>query len=74
MDAAPDSSSEDWRGEFQEVQAEILRTNTEARFSALQIAVFVPLTAGLLGLLNTFRMVKLPDLELPAAAEGLLMG
>jgi hypothetical protein len=34
----------------------------------------VPLLAGLLGFLNSFRMVKLPDLAPSSAAEGLLMG
>ena len=61
-------------GQPAEVQAEILRINTEARHIALQVALMVPLIAGLIGLLNSFRMVKLPDLEPSAAAEGLLMG
>jgi hypothetical protein len=34
----------------------------------------VPLIAGLLGFLNSFRMVKLPDPEPSGAAEGLLVG
>jgi hypothetical protein len=61
-------------GQPPEVQEEILRINAEARFLALQVALMVPLLAGLLGLLNTFRMVKLPDLEPSKAAEGLLLG
>ena len=61
-------------GQPAEVQAEILRINTEARHIALQVALIVPLIAGLIGLLNSFRMLKLPDLEPSAAAEGLLMG
>jgi MFS family permease len=36
----------------------------------LQIARVVPIIAGLLGLLNSFRMVRLPD-PAPPAAEGL---
>lgn len=61
-------------GQPPEIQEEILRINAEARFLALQVALMVPLLAGLLGLVNTFRMVKLPDLEPSKAAEGLLLG
>lgn len=57
-----------------EVQAELIRINTEARNIALQIALLVPLVAALLGLLISTRMVKLPDLQPSEAAEGLLMG
>jgi hypothetical protein len=56
------------------VKAEILRINTEARPKALQIALLVPLVAALLGLLNGFRMTRLPDPEPSAAAEGVLGG
>ncbi len=48
-------------GQTPEVRAEIVRINTEARPLALQIALLVPLLAALLGLLNSFRMVRLPD-------------
>ena len=61
-------------GQPPEVQAEILRINTDARYLALQVALLVPLFAGLLGLLNSFRMVRVPDLEPSAAAEGMLIG
>jgi MFS family permease len=61
-------------GQPAEVQAEIIRINTEARNIALQIALLVPLIAGLLGLLDSFLMVRLPDLEPSKAAEGMLMG
>jgi MFS family permease len=61
-------------GQPPEVQDEIIRINTEARSFALQVALLVPLIAGLLGLIQSFRMVKLPDLEPSSAAEGLLMG
>ena len=43
------------------VQEEILRINTEVRPVALQVALFIPLIAALLGLLISFRMVRLPD-------------
>jgi hypothetical protein len=61
-------------GQPEEVQAEIIRINTEARHIALQIALLVPLIAGLLGLLDSFLMVRLPDLEPSKSAEGMLMG
>jgi hypothetical protein len=61
-------------GQPAEIQDEIIRINTEARDFALQVALMVPLLAGLLGFLNSFRMVKLPDLEPSSAAEGMLLG
>ena len=61
-------------GQTPEVQEEILSINTQARNIAMQVAMLVPLIASLLGFLNSFRMVKLPDLEPSKAAEGLLMG
>jgi MFS family permease len=56
------------------VQNEILRINTKVRPRALQIALLVPLIAALLGLLNGFRMTRLPDPESSEAAEGMLAG
>ncbi|MGW4016957.1 MFS transporter [Rhodococcus ruber] len=44
-----------------DVQHEIIRINTDARPLALQVALLVPLLAGLLGLFNSFRMNRLPD-------------
>jgi hypothetical protein len=61
-------------GQPAEVQAEIIRINTEARQIALQVALLVPLIAGLLGLINSFRMVRMPDPEPSNAAEGMLLG
>ena len=61
-------------GQPAEVQEEIIRINTDARYIALQVAMLVPLLAGLLGLLNSFRMVRMPDLEPSAAAEGMVLG
>ena len=61
-------------GQPEDVQAEIIRINTEARPFALQVALLVPLLAGLLGLFASFRMGKLPDLKPSAAAEGLAFG
>jgi MFS family permease len=56
------------------VKAEIIHINTEARPRALQIALFIPLIAALIGLILGFRMTRLPDPEPSAAAEGLLAG
>jgi hypothetical protein len=55
-----------------EIQDEILRINTDARYYGLQIALLVPLLAALLGFLNSLRMVKLPELEPSSAAEMVL--
>jgi hypothetical protein len=61
-------------GQPADVKAEILHINTKARPKALQIALLVPLIAALLGLLNGFRMTRLPDPEPSAAAESVLGG
>jgi hypothetical protein len=61
-------------GQRADIQAEILRINTQARNIGLQVALLVPLLAGLLGFLNSFRMVKLPDPEPSNAVKGLLAG
>jgi EmrB/QacA subfamily drug resistance transporter len=57
-----------------QIQAEIIRINSEARPLALQVALLVPIIAGLLGLLNSFRMSRLPDLKPSSAAEGMSIG
>jgi hypothetical protein len=56
------------------IEAEILRINTDARPIALQVALLVPLLAGLLGLLNAFRMMGLPDPEPSGAPDGMVLG
>jgi len=61
-------------GQPEEIQDEIIRINTDARFIALQVALLVPFIASLLGLVNSFRMVRMPDPEPSGAAEGLLLG
>jgi LPXTG-motif cell wall-anchored protein len=42
------------------IRAEIVDINTDTRPLSLQIALLVPLLAGLAGLANSFRMVRLP--------------
>src|SRR4051812_27667208 len=56
------------------VRAEILRINTETRPVALQIALLVPVLAGLLGLANSWRMARLPDPVASGSTEGLALG
>jgi len=56
------------------VQAEILRINTEVRPRALQVALLVPLLAGLAGLVTSFRMRRQPEPKPSAAAESILGG
>ena len=56
-----------------EIQDEIIRINTEARPIALQVALLIPLLAGLVGLFNSFRMMRLPD-PTPSSADGTILG
>ncbi|MGW0635904.1 MFS transporter [Nocardia salmonicida] len=44
-----------------EIRDEVIRINTDARPFALQVALLVPLLAGLIGLLNSFRMRRVPE-------------
>ena len=57
-----------------EIQAEIIRINTESRPIALQVALLIPIFASLLGLLTSFRMMRLPDPVSSGAVEGLALG
>jgi MFS family permease len=61
-------------GHPEKVQNEIIRINTDARHLALQIALLIPILAGGLGLLNSFRMMRLPDPVPSEAAEGMALG
>ncbi len=47
-------------GQPEAIQDEIIRINTDARPLALQIALVIPILAGLLGLFISFRMMRLP--------------
>ncbi|HEX5191856.1 MAG TPA: MFS transporter [Solirubrobacteraceae bacterium] len=60
--------------EPEQTRAEIIRINTDARHIALQIALLVPILAGLIGLFNSFRMMRLPDPVPSGAAEGMAPG
>ena len=61
-------------GQPPEVQAEIISINTDARHIALQVALLVPLIAGLLGVFDAMRMVRLPEPEPANSGEGLVLG
>jgi hypothetical protein len=61
-------------GQPEDVQDEIIRINTDARPRALQVALLVPILAGLIGLLNGFRMMRLPDVKPSADIEGMTLG
>jgi EmrB/QacA subfamily drug resistance transporter len=61
-------------GEPPPIQDEVVRINTEARPLALQVALGIPILAALLGLANSFRMSRLPDVAPSSAAEGLALG
>ena len=52
------------------VRDEILSINTDATNLALQVALLVPILAGLLGLFDSFRMMRLPDIEPSASVEA----
>ena len=56
------------------IQDEIIRINTDARHRALQVALLIPLLAGLVGLFNSFRMMRLPDPEPSESAEAMALG
>jgi hypothetical protein len=61
-------------GQPADVQDEIVDINTDARPRALQVALLVPAIAALLGLLNSFRMLREPEPTPSAAAEGMVLG
>jgi LPXTG-motif cell wall-anchored protein len=61
-------------GQPPEIQAEIIRINDDARHRALQVALIVPLVAAVLGLLNSFRMLRLPDPEPSGSDAGMAFG
>ena len=56
-------------GEPEDVQAEIISINTDANDISLQVAMLVPILAGLIGLINSFRMTRLPETVLAGSGE-----
>jgi hypothetical protein len=61
-------------GEPKATQDEIIRINTDARPVALQVALLIPLVAGLIGLFDAFRMMRLRDPTPSSAIEGMALG
>jgi EmrB/QacA subfamily drug resistance transporter len=55
------------------IQEEIIRINTDARPIALQVALIIPLIAGLIGLFLSFRMMRLPD-PAPSGSGEMTLG
>ncbi|MDH2415551.1 MFS transporter [Nocardioides sp. CER19] len=66
--------TEQLAGQPPEIRDEIVRINTDVRPLALQIGLAVPIISALVGLVLSFRMVRLPDLEASSDVEGLLGG
>jgi len=60
--------------EPEDVQDEIIQINTDTRPLALQVALLIPLLAGIAGLFNSFRMMRLPDPKPSPAAEAAALG
>jgi MFS family permease len=65
---------EQLEGQPEDIQAEIIDINTDARPRALQVALGIPILAALLGLANSFRMLRQPDPQPSAAGEMVLGG
>ena len=61
-------------GQPEVIQDEIIRINTEARPRSLQLALLVPVLAGLIGLVNSFRMMRLPEPTPSSSVEGMTFG
>jgi MFS family permease len=56
------------------VRQEILNINTHSTNLALQVALLIPILAGLLGLINSARMIRLPDVKPSASVEAAALG
>jgi MFS family permease len=56
------------------VRDEILHINTDATNLALQVALLIPILAGLLGFMNAARMMRLPDVKPSASVEAAALG
>jgi EmrB/QacA subfamily drug resistance transporter len=61
-------------GEPREVREEVLRINNDATNRSLQIALLVPILASLIGLFNSFRMLRLPDVPSSTPVEEAVLG
>jgi hypothetical protein len=61
-------------GQPKQIQDEIIRINTDARPLALQVALLIPILAGLIGLFNSFRMLRIPEPTPSGSVEGMALG
>jgi MFS family permease len=61
-------------GQPEDIQEEILSINTDARHPFLQVALVVTLLAALIGVVNAFRMMRLPEPQPSTALEGAVLG
>jgi EmrB/QacA subfamily drug resistance transporter len=55
-----------------DVRAAILDINSKSRDRSLQVALLVPILASALGLVNGFRMRRLPDIAPAGSTDGVL--
>ncbi|MEA2180590.1 MAG: hypothetical protein QOG77_3887, partial [Solirubrobacteraceae bacterium] len=55
------------------VRDEVRGINTDATDLALQVALLVPLLAGVLGVFSASRMMRLPAVKPSASAEAALV-
>ncbi|MGH2912272.1 MAG: MFS transporter, partial [Solirubrobacteraceae bacterium] len=53
---------------------EILEINRDSTNLALQVALLIPILASGLGLFNSFRMLRLPDIEPSGSVDGAVLG
>jgi hypothetical protein len=60
-------------GQPEATQDEIVRINTDARPRALQVALLVPMLAGILGFVTALRMRRLPE-PVSRDTDGLALG
>jgi hypothetical protein len=60
--------------EPEEIQDEIISLNDDARSLSVQVALLIPLLAALIGLVNSFRMMRLPDPTPSKSAEEPALG
>ena len=66
--------AEQIKGQPPEVEAAVLSINNDARNISLQVALGIPLLAGLIGLGNSFRMLRLPDQKPKSSLDGMDFG
>lgn len=61
-------------GQPQDIQNEVLEINSKARDRSLQVALLVPVIAGLIGFLVSLKMMKLPEIKPASDIENTFTG